>query len=184
MKLDRFPRPHWPGSRRLKQKPVCVWRPVFRAFRREAANGQNRLRRSRFGQQADPDLVSGFRKDQSVEKGNAALVGSSAPHALFIMIFRGFLGSSAFAVRRKKGKPASRARKVRVVGDGCRGRRLLNEGEHTTKRQLILQNRSLRFCNLASSRLVGATTNLQYLAKISLTRIATSADLRSLRRSI
>jgi len=107
-----------------------------------------------------------------------------AKHALIIMIFRGFLGSPAFAVRRKNGKPASRARKERVVGDGCRGRHLLNEREHTTKRQLILQNRSLRFCNLASSRLVGATTNLQDLAKISLTRIATSADLRSLRRSI
>jgi hypothetical protein len=67
---------------------------------------------------------------------------------------------------------------------GCGGRHLLNEREHTTERQLILQNRPLRLCNLASSRLVGATTNLQYLAKISLTRIATSADLRSLRRSI
>jgi hypothetical protein len=86
------------------QAKTCMCRPVFRAFRREAANGQNRLRGSRFGQQADPDLVSGFRKDQSVEKGNAALVGSSAPHALFIMIFQRLFGLFCFRCSQEKGQ--------------------------------------------------------------------------------
>ena len=44
-------------------------------------------------------------------KGNAALVGSSGPHALFIIIFNGFFGSGVFNAR--KGKPANCARNER-----------------------------------------------------------------------
>src|SRR6202008_9297 len=48
-------------------------------------------------------------------KGNAALVGSSGPHALFIMIFRDFVGCSAFLPNDRKGRPASCARNVRLA---------------------------------------------------------------------
>src|SRR5258708_28661492 len=48
-------------------------------------------------------------------KGNAARVGSSGPHALFIMIFSGFFASSLFAPIERKGKPASCAKKFRLA---------------------------------------------------------------------
>ena len=49
---------------------------------------------------------------------------------------------------------------------------------------LILQNRPLRLYNFAPSGPVSVSTNSQYFVKIFLTRIATSAELRSVRRSI
>ena len=45
--------------------------------------------------------------------GNAALVGSSGPHALFIMIFSGFFGLSGFLIHVKKGKAANCVKNVR-----------------------------------------------------------------------
>jgi len=50
--------------------------------------------------------------------------------------------------------------------------------------ELILQNRLLCFCNLGSSRLVGAGAKLHNVAKIFLTCIAISAELGGTRRSI
>jgi hypothetical protein len=49
--------------------------------------------------------------------------------------------------------------------------------------RLLLRNRALRLYDFGSSRLVGGTTNFQHLAKILLTRVATSAELRSVRCS-
>jgi len=46
-------------------------------------------------------------------KGNAALVGSSGPHALFIMIFRDLFDSCAFVPNARKGRPASWVKNVR-----------------------------------------------------------------------
>jgi len=51
--------------------------------------------------------MAGFRERESMMNGNAALVGSSEPQALFIMILSVFLfGSSAFGPKDRKGNPA------------------------------------------------------------------------------
>jgi len=78
------------------------------AYGHDGAGSGFAHQRGGFAEEENLNLVTGFRSASPCKKGNAALVGSSEPQALFIMILSiFFFGSSAFAPKDRKGKPNS-----------------------------------------------------------------------------